>query len=119
MARDITIQAPAARLKGAAPNPLEVPTPEELYQLTYAALRDERRKNEQLTDFARQTASIALALAKMIVDSGHPAVSEDTITIPRWLHEQMLGASITVGQTVAGEPTVRIVERGRQRLHVA
>ena len=107
-----------ATFGGSAPAPLEPPPIDELYRLTYAALKDERRKTSELSDFCRQASSLALAMAKMLADQGL-ADELGRITIPRWLHEEMLGASVSVGEKSDGDLFVQIAERGRQRLHVA
>lgn len=111
------IQAPVARFEGQAATPLEPPSLEELYRLTHAALKQERLKSSELYDYGRQSASLALCLLKMLIDSGHPAVNgENMLTVPRWLHEEMLGASVAVGQDMDGNPTIKLVERGQQRI---
>jgi hypothetical protein len=115
--KDVLIKAPAARFGGKAPAPLEPPPLEELYRLTNAALRDEKRKTSELSDFCRQTASLSLALVKLLVDHGH-ASEDGTVTIPRWLHQEMLGASVQVGEKADGDLFVRIAERGTQRIHL-
>lgn len=84
--------------------------------MTYAALKEERRAKRQLADFAAEVSSLCLALTKMLVDLG-AASEDDTVTIPLWLHKQMLGASITTGEDELGNRTVRVVERGRERVH--
>ena len=114
--KDVLINAPVATLQGSSPAPLEVPSAEELYRLTYAALKEERKAKQQLADFAAEVSSLCLGLTKMLVDLGH-ASEDDTVTIPLWLHKQMLGASITTGEDVQGNRTVKINERGRERLH--
>lgn len=115
--KDVLIKAPAARLEGAAPAPLEPPPLEELYRLTNAALQEERRAKQQLADFASQVSSLCLSLTKMLVDQGQ-ATDGNTVTIPKWLHSQMLGASITIGESSVGNIEVTINERGRERIHV-
>jgi len=116
MSRDVLINAPVATLQGSSPAPLEVPPVEELYRITHVALQDERRSKQQLADFAAEVSSLCLALTKMLVDAGK-ASEDDTVTIPLWLHKQMLGASITTGEDAQGNRTVKINERGRERIH--
>lgn len=120
MRRDVTIEAPVARLepKQLAPNPLEVPTPEELYKLTHAALKQERIKSSEMSDFVRQVSSLALCLARMLADQ-NLADERGRILIPRELHREMLGASLEVGELADGQLFVRIGERERDRLHLA
>ena len=115
--KDALINAPVATLRGSSPAPLEVPPVEELYRITHVALQDERRAKQQLADFAAEVSSLCLSLTKMLVDAGK-ASEDDTVTIPLWLHKQMLGASITTGEDVEGNRTVKINERGRQRIQV-
>ncbi|MBA3565275.1 MAG: hypothetical protein H0W31_00280 [Actinobacteria bacterium] len=114
--KDVLINAPVATLRGSSPAPLEVPPVEELYRITHVALQDERRAKQQLADFAAEVSSLCLSLTKMLVDAGK-ASEDDTVTIPLWLHKQMLGASITTGEDVQGNRTVKINERGRERIH--
>jgi hypothetical protein len=115
--KDVLIQAPVARFEGKVLAPLEPPPLEELYRLTNAALKEEKRKTSELSDFCRQTASMCLVLVKLLVDHGH-ASEDGTVTIPRWLHQEMLGASIQTGEKADGDLFVKIAERGTQRIHV-
>lgn len=115
MSQDVLIKAPCATLEGSSPAPLEPPSIEELYRLTHAALKEERRAKRQLADFASEVSSLCLSLTRMLVDAGL-ASDDDTVTIPLELHRHMLGASITTGEDIHGNRTVRVVERGRERV---
>lgn len=115
--RDVLIQPPVATLGADSPAPLEPPPIEELYRLTNAALKEERRAKRQLADFAAEVSSLCLSLTRMLVDAGL-ASEDDTVTIPLALHRHMLGASITTGEDILGNRTVRVVERGRERVKV-
>lgn len=120
--KDVTIQPPAARLFPGAPIPLgaaELPTPwEDLYKDSERERKTLEKEKRELVDFSSQICSLCLSLAKMMQDQGK-AAEDGTITIPKALHEQMIGAGITVGTDVHGNPFVKIKERGRTRIELA
>ena len=121
MSVDVVVQAPVAVMGTRAPEPgrtFDPPTAEELVRL-YAADNDQlRRSLKELGDTASMIASVALGLAKLLVDAGL-ASDESMVKIPRRLHEQMVGAAIELGDDRAGNITVRITERAQDRIVTA
>lgn len=120
--RDVTVLAPAATLNvGAkAPTPgdslLSVPTVEELYQLTWAALRQERAAVKEIRDMAAAMASLCLSMARLLIDSG--VEGGDMVVIPKDVHDRMVGASIEVTNLETGDVRVRIVHNAPGRVHL-
>lgn len=114
--KEVTIKPPAARLRpeGLAAG-LEVPW-EDLYKDAMAQIEGYKREKSELTAFGRQVSSLALSMAKVIVDARLPEATEDTVTIPKELYEQTIGAGITVGTDREGNPFVKIRERGKERV---
>lgn len=115
---DVTIRAPAARSGASGGGGLEPPSPEELCRIYYADIQRLKRDLRELGDTTSAISSVALGLLKLLVDMG-VASETNTVTIPRWLHTQMLGASIKVGETASGDVSVQLREQGRERVVAA
>lgn len=121
MESDVLVRPPVAVMGMKAPEPgrtFDPPSPEELVRL-YASDNDQlRRSLRELGDTTSMIASVALGLAKLVSDAGLGA-GENMVKIPRRLHEQMVGAAIELGDDMAGNITVKIVERSPDRIVTA
>ena len=121
---DVTVVAPVAYLVGRAQLPagrVQLPsdeaTSEDLIRWQAIALAEAERKVRELGEACSMISSIALGLLKLHIDCGY-ASERNEVTIPRWLHEQMLGASITFTHTPDGI-VVKLRERGSHRIEEA
>lgn len=112
----VLIAPPTAHL-ALKTNSLQVPSAEELNALYWREIKEQRQALKELGDTASSITSIALCLLRQLCDLGH-ASEQNEVTIPRWLHQRMLGASITVGQNEDGSILVKLRESGRERLAV-
>lgn len=118
--KDATVQVPVAVLGAKAEAPgKEIPW-EDLYKDAMRQVDELQRAKSELIDFGSSASSMCLALAKMLHDLGGPHVHEDKVVVPKWLHEQMIGASITIGSVAqTGDLFVQIRERGSARVSPA
>lgn len=120
--KDVLIQAPVAHLGVGAIAPGAVgpsldnpPSAEELCSIYYASIKQLKAEKSELSDFCRGVSSLCLSLTKMLVDHGL-ASDEGEVTVPKWLHQRMLGGSITVRQEVNGDIAVVLREQGHERI---
>lgn len=120
--RDVTVLAPTATISlGAkAPSPgdslLAVPTVEELYQLTWAQLKQERAAVREVRDMAAAMASLCLSMTRLLIDKG--VEGGNTVVVPKAVHDRMVGASVEVTNLKNGDVRVRIVDNAPGRIHV-
>jgi hypothetical protein len=117
---DVTVLAPAAVGGLKVPEPGHVfdpPTAEELCRLYTADNNRMRRELRELGDTASSISSVALGLFQLLVDYGH-GNELDEITVPKELYHRMHGASITLSNDILGNVTVRLKQRGRERVAV-
>jgi hypothetical protein len=118
--KDVTVLAPAAVGGLKVPEPGHVfdpPTAEELCRLYTVDNNRIRRELKELGDTASSISSVALALLQLLVDHGH-ASDLDEVKIPAELYHRMRGASITLSNDTLGNVTVRLKQRGRDRIAV-
>lgn len=121
--RDVTIAVPTAKLGVRAPGTVvntgpsleEPPSAEELCQIYYQAIRALKVEKTELADFTRGITSLCLSLVKMLVDRG-ATEGLNEVTVPKWLHQQMLGASIEVTNLTNGDIRIRLRESGPERV---
>lgn len=117
--KDVFIEAPTARLGvGAiAPGPSleQPPSAEELCSIYYQSIRQLKLEKSELSDFCSGVSSLCLSLTKMLVDHGLASEANE-VTVPKWLHQRMLGASITVKQQTNGDIVVGLREEGHERI---
>jgi len=116
--RSVVIHPPAAGLLSRAESPaaqaaVEI-TAEDLIRLQNAEIAQLRGQLAELGDAASAISSIALSLLKMLIDKGY-ASERNEVTIPRWLHEQMVGAGVSFRAEPAGI-RVWLRERGSHRV---
>ena len=120
MGQDVTILAPTAEAGLKVPAPgraFDPPTPEELVRL-YGVDNDRlRREMRELGDTASAISAVALALVKLYYDAGF-ATGPNEVTIPKGMHDSLVGASITITNDTEGNILVQLAERGLERIHV-
>lgn len=119
MGVDVEIHAPVAIGGLKVPSPssvLDPPTLEELYRAEVADNARLRRDMRHLGDTASAISSVCLGLMRMLGDAG--LAEGNTVRVPRLLHQQMIGASIKLGDDQAGNITVTLIERSRERVTV-
>lgn len=117
--KDVVVRPPAARLAPSAPEPgkfpVEIPW-KEMYQDTDRELRTTKKEMRELADFASGVTSLCLSLTKMLIDAKHSQATDDTVTVPKALHEATLGAGLRLGEDKDGNPTLTVKSRGRERI---
>ena len=111
---DVVVEAPAASLVGRARFPAAAVTPADVIRWQSATISESDRKIRELGDACSAISAIAMCLLKLHVDAGH-ATGPGEVTIPRWLHDRMLGATISFTNDQTGI-TVRLRERGSHRV---
>lgn len=121
--KDVTVKVPVGRVGVRAPGGKittgpsldEPPSAEELCGIYYQALKAEKAEKSELADFCRGVSSLCLSLVKMLVDHG-TTEGLNEVTVPKWLHQQMLGASIEVTNLTNGDIRIRLRESGPERV---